>query len=189
MGGASTYRTQRGGLMLEVLISIVITVIGLYGLMSVQVRLQASEVESYQRSQALLLLNDMASRITSNRNVASSYATGAGSPFGAGMTCPTSTSTRTDRDQAEWCAELQGAAETAGSSRIGAMLGARGCVEDMSGDQYMITVAWQGTVPLGTPPSSVACGQNLYDTAGSNCDNDLCRRVMTTFVRIGNLNL
>ena len=47
---------QRGALMIEVLVTIVICVIGLWGLTKVQSRLQMSEVESYQRSQALMLM-------------------------------------------------------------------------------------------------------------------------------------
>ena len=41
--------------MIEVLVTIVICVIGLWGLTEVQARLQMSEMESYQRSQALML--------------------------------------------------------------------------------------------------------------------------------------
>lgn len=179
---------QRGALMIEVLITIVICVIGLWGLTEVQARLQASEMESYQRSQALLLLEDMATRLELNRLDAASYVTGSGSPVGAGMTCPTSTASVLARDQAEWCASLQGAAETSGTTRVGAMLGARGCIENIATDQYMITVAWQGLSPVGAPPDSVACGEGAYDEAGTPCVNDLCRRAITTIVRIGDLS-
>ena len=48
--------------MIEVLATIVICVIGLWGLTEVQSRLQMWEVESYQRSQALMLLGDMSTR-------------------------------------------------------------------------------------------------------------------------------
>lgn len=41
---------QGGGLMIEVLVTIAIVVIGLWGLMDVQSRLQRSEMESYQRT-------------------------------------------------------------------------------------------------------------------------------------------
>ncbi|MDP3678960.1 MAG: prepilin-type N-terminal cleavage/methylation domain-containing protein, partial [Methylotenera sp.] len=56
-------RFQRGALLLEVLVTIVILAIGLLGLAGLQAKLQSSEMESYQRAQALILLNDMASRI------------------------------------------------------------------------------------------------------------------------------
>jgi type IV pilus assembly protein PilV len=174
--------------MIEVLITIVICVIGLWGLTEVQSRLQMSEVESYQRSQALMLLEDMGTRIELNRRNAASYVTGSGNPLGTGMTCSTSTGTLAQRDAGEWCNLLQGAAEsTTSASKVGAMVGARGCVENIGTNRYMITVAWQGMAPLTAPPSSVACGANSYDTTGTPCVNDLCRRAITTVVRIGNL--
>jgi type IV pilus assembly protein PilV len=179
---------QQGTTLLEVLITIVLLAIGLLGLAGLQTRMQSSEMEAYQRSQALILLDDMASRIATNRNNAASYTTGAGSPFGAGMTCPTDTSTRQKADAVEWCNALQGAAEAAGGSNLGAMVGGRGCVEDLGGGQFLVTVAWQGMTPLtltGAPAS--ACGQNSYDNAGA-CAGDLCRRIVTTIVRIATLS-
>ncbi|MES2181374.1 MAG: type IV pilus modification protein PilV [Pseudomonadota bacterium] len=178
---------QRGVALLEVLITIVILAVGLLGLAGLQMRLQSSEMESYQRAQALILLHDMASRITTNRNVAASYVTT--TALGAGMTCPTTTSTQQEKDRSEWCSALQGAAETTGTTKVGAMIGGRGCVESIGSSQYMVTVTWQGLVPISAPPASVTCGQNAYDSssAGANCINDLCRRAVTTIVSIATL--
>lgn len=192
VGNTSSHapRTQRGASMIEVLVTMVIIAFGLLGMAGLQMRMQTSEMESYQRSQALLLLNDMANRIAANRTatVAGSYLIVAASPTGAGVTCPTATTTQVQRDLKEWCAALQGAAETetSGGARVGAMVGGRGCVERIGSD-YLITVAWQGLTPIATPPASVACGANNYNTAGSSCVNDLCRRAITTLVRIAAL--
>jgi type IV pilus assembly protein PilV len=175
--------------MIEVLVTIVIVAFGLLGLAGLQGRLQSSEMESFQRSQALLLLNDMANRIATNRSNASEYAVGATltDPLGAGMTCPTTTATIVEADLKEWCDALQGAGEEAASgNKVGAMIGGRGCVEDLGSGEYLITVAWQGLTPISAPP--VACGKDSYDTSGSSCDNDLCRRTVTTLVRIANLS-
>jgi type IV pilus assembly protein PilV len=178
-------RIQRGASMIEVLVTMVIIAFGLLGMAGLQVRLQTSELEAYQRSQALLLLNDMSSRISVNRLNANSYVTG--TTYGSGMTCPTSTTTTLNRDLKEWCESLQGAAETTGSAKQGAMVGGRGCIESIGGD-FMITVAWQGLIPLTAPPASVACGANSYDgTTGAKCSNDLCRRAVTTVVRVAAL--
>ncbi len=181
-------RIQRGASMIEVLVTIVIIAFGLLGMAGLQVRLQTSEMESYQRSQALLLLNDMANRIATNRNNAASYVTTAASPLGAGMTCPTATATVVQRDLGEWCNALQGAGETtdAGATKVGAMVGGRGCVENVDGD-YLVSVAWQGLTPIAAPPDSVACGANSYNGASGSCVNDLCRRTVTTLVRIATL--
>lgn len=180
---------QRGTSLLEVLITIVILAIGLLGLAGLQTRLQSSEMEAYQRSQALILLNDMASRIATNRANAATYVTT--SPLGVGMTCTTGASTQLI-DAGQWCSALQGAAETLGTSGVGAMVGGRGCVEKVEGTageavgEYRITVAWQGLAPISAPPADITCGEGSYN-GGTVCVNDLCRRTVTTIVRIGDL--
>ncbi len=181
---------QRGFTMIEVLVTIFILMIGLLGLAGLQARLQVSEMEAYQRAQALILLNDMASRISANRGNAAAYAALApvADPLGTGRDCAAIGTGSTLRDDAgEWCAALQGAAETSASGRVGAMLGGRGCVEDLYGGQYMVTVAWQGLTPISAPPASVACGRNTYDSPGTHCEGDRCRRAITTIVRIADL--
>ena len=82
-----------------------------------------------------------------------------------------------------------GASETeSGGGAVGAMVGGRGCVEALGGDEYLLTVAWQGLAPISAPPASVTCGEDDYDGgAGSQCVNDLCRRVVTTVIRIPTL--
>jgi type IV pilus assembly protein PilV len=180
-------RAQNGTSMIEVLVTIIILAIGLLGLAGLQSRLQSSEMEAYQRAQALILLNDMASRIAANRTEAASYAAyDSSSPLGVGMTCPTATGTAQEFDVREWCEALQGAAESMGGSNVGAMVGGRGCIDDLGDDEYMVTVAWQGLNPVSAPPDSVACGEGEYD-GGTACVNDLCRRAVTTIVRMGNL--
>jgi len=172
--------------MLEVLVTIVVMAVGLLGLAALQSQMQRSEVESYQRAQALILLNDMASRIASNRYEIADYVTG--SPLGTGMTCPTTTATQQQRDTGEWCNALQGAAELSGTTRVGAMSGARGCIESIGASSYMVTVAWEGLSAITAPPDSVACGLNLYNGTGSSpCTDDKCRRAITTIIRLPTL--
>ncbi len=188
-----TSARQRGASMIEVLVTMLIIAFGLLGMVGLQVRLQVSEMESYQRSQALLLLNDMVNRIATNRTatVAGTYLVAADSPLGVNSTnskCnPLGDSPTTDeRDLWEWCNALKGAGETmdAGATKVGAMVGGRGCVESVDSD-YLVTVAWQGLTPIAAPPASVVCGANSYNGAsGSSCVNDLCRRTVTTLVRI-----
>jgi len=176
---------QGGATLLEVLITLLIISFGLFGLAGLHSRLQTAEMEAYQRSQALTLLNDMASRIATNRRAAASYVTS--QPLGTDATCGAAVGTRQQIDSSEWCNALLGAAETAGASKTGAVIGGRGCVEDLGNNEYLVTVAWQGLVPISTPPAGVPCGKDKYDAAGTNCQRDLCRRTVTTLVRIGTL--
>lgn len=179
-------RAQRGWTMIEVLVTILLLTIGMLSLAALHMRLQTSEMEAYQRAQALVLLQDMANRITTNRHNASSYVTT--STLGAGMTCPTDTSTTSAADLRDWCQALQGAAETSGGSSVGAMVGGRGCIEALSSaNAYMITVVWQGLAPVSAPPSTVTCGAGDYEGTTGSCTGDQCRRYLTTVVNIGTL--
>ena len=94
---------QRGVSLIEVLVTILILSIGLLGVAGLQSRLQMSEMEAYQRSQALILLNDMANRMAANRKQTNdgNYVTGTSSPVGVGA-CTTSTASRKDIDLGEW---------------------------------------------------------------------------------------
>lgn len=193
MHPASTMYQQRGTSMIEVLVTIVILTFGLLGLVGLQSRLQLSEVEAYQRAQALILLDDMANRIATNRNFAASYETGTDQPLGTGNAICTvdSNTARQTQDSCEWNNALLGAAEVSDTSRVGAMVGARGCIEAVAGtiNEYMVTVAWQGMGPISKPPANVACGQGNYDGTGNSvCTDDRCRRVLTTLVRIAPLS-
>ncbi len=180
---------QHGASLIEVLVTIVILGFGMLGLVGLQSRLQVSEMEAYQRAQALILLDDMAQRITANRSFATSYVTGTTTPLGTGSNCTLDTSaTRAVQDVCEWTNALQGAAEMQGTSKVGAFIGGRGCVENLGNGEYMVTIAWQGLGPLVAPPASIGCGQGQYNgAAGSSCVNDLCRRAITTIVRIATL--
>ena len=53
----------------------VILAIGLLALAGLQARLHVLQIESYQRAQALIILSDMAGRITNNRYDAPLYVT------------------------------------------------------------------------------------------------------------------
>lgn len=186
MGRRHFVAPQRGATMIEVLVTIVIITFGLLGMAGLQARMQLSEMESYQRSQALLLLGDMANRLSTNRLNAAAYASN--TTYGGDDDCPNTSGSIVQRDLREWCNALKGAAVRDGATNQGAMIGARGCIQQV-GNDYLITVAWQGLTPLVAPPASVTCGADQYDGgAGAKCVDDLCRRALTTIVRIGVLS-
>ncbi len=169
--------------MIEVLVTMMILAVGLLGVAGLQTRLQMSEMEAYQRAQAMILVEDMANRIAANRHLASTYVTT--SPIGTGSTCSTTADANLKAmDQREWCQALKGAGEKSGTSNVGTMIGGRGCVEVVSTNEYMVTVAWQGLGPLAPPPDGVACGADQYDTENTPCVNDRCRRTVTTIIQI-----
>ena len=169
---------QRGTSMIEVLVSIVIVVLGLLGLAGLQTHASLAEAESFQRAQAILLLQDMTDRVAANRLHAADYVTA--TPLGTGDT-PTSCGSLTGvaRDKCEWSTALLGAGESAGGLKVGAMIGARGCVVETVSTmprQYMVSVVWQGVTATKAP--GTACGSGLYG-------DEKTRRAATALVTVG----
>lgn len=172
-----------GFALLEVLVTLVVVALGLLGLAGLQARLQTAEFESYQRGQAVLLLNDMAARMSLNRNAAAQYV---GEVRSGACSQITGKTGQVLRDLQQWCAALEGAGETiTGQGAVGTLLSGRGCIQDAD-DGYMITVAWQGAAPLDTPPTRVTCGAGAYLGVNGQ-SSEQYRRVATTIVRMATL--
>jgi type IV pilus assembly protein PilV len=198
---------QSGFSMIEVLVTLIILLVGLLGLAGLMVQSQRSEMESYQRVQALILLQDMAGRLNANRKVASCYAftanAAAGTPYlgVAGATpvavpaCAAGTAAQNAQaiqDMTDWDDMLTGVAETSAGASVGAMVGARGCVSydaatellDKNGltiagtGIYTIAVAWQGMA--STAIATPNCAQGEY---GSEAQ----RRVVSLTLRTASL--
>ncbi|GAA0708887.1 type IV pilus modification protein PilV [Dyella marensis] len=186
-------KRQRGILLIEVLVSMLIASVALLGTVMMMARSTRNEMESYQRVQALTLVQDMVSRLNANRQVAACYSNGAtglatGSGYAAPPTCATGTPSPTalqaataNADLAAWRNALLGAGESSGGNKVGAMLGAIGCVEriDATNNVYRITVVWQGLMPTAAP--GVTCGQNKFG-------DDSLRRAVSVQVRIASLS-
>ena len=168
--------------MLEVLVAIVIVVVGLLGLAGLQARVNLAEMEAFQRAQAIVLTQDMVDRIGANRKNALSYVTT--TPLGTDtgpLNCP-ATTTMVARDQCEWNNALLGAAEVSGTSKVGAMIGARGCVADLTDPtkaykHYLVAVVWQGLNPT-VVPGATTCGQGSFG-------DDKTRRAIVANVVVG----
>ena len=184
-------QAQQGSSLIEVLVTLVILMVGLLGLVGLMVQSQRSQMESYQRVQALVVLQDMMNRINTNRKAADCYAvtTAAnGTPFlGTGSTvspaCTLGTAEQNAqavRDMTEWNNLLLGSAEKSGSSDVGAMLGARGCVSLVSAGVYQVSVVWQGNGKTAAP-TGVSCGADLFG-------DDAQRRAVTVPLQIANLS-
>jgi type IV pilus assembly protein PilV len=174
---------ERGVSMLESLITIVILAFGILGLANLQAKLQTVEVESYARSQALVMLDDMAARLSAHRGVAATYVDA--TPVGTGDTQPvdcSGTALGVERDICEWSNALKGNTELSGTAAIGAMIGGRGCIEQLAGVEppsYRVTVTWQGLSP--TVVSGIDCAQSLYGA------NDALRRTVAKVVSVASL--
>jgi type IV pilus modification protein PilV len=184
---SSNSHYQRGMTLIEVLISLVILAFGILVLANLQGKIQLSDIESYQRTQAVILLSDMTDRINSNRKNAASYASG--TIIGTGDAQPascTAIAIGASRDICEWSNELKGANEKIGSTNTGAMTNARGCITQIQASDsthgictpgiYQVAVVWQGMISSAVP--TITCGQNLYGS-------EALRRVISSQITVG----
>ena len=194
--------------LMEVLVTMLIILIGLLGIVALQTKAQVAELEAYQRSQALIILSDIIDRINVNRATASCFNittnTVAGTPYLGAITggghytppdCTAATSaynTQAVNTLADIDTLLQGSAETAGGSNVGAMLGARACISYDSSTVlnsvpgtglYTVIVTWQGMSAL-TAPTGMKCAVGLYQTDGL----DTKRRAVAASFRLANLD-
>ncbi|WP_342116139.1 type IV pilus modification PilV family protein [Pseudoduganella sp. OTU4001] len=165
-----SYR-QYGITMIEVLVTIVILAFGLLGIAVFQSKAQVGSIESYQRAQAVILLDDMTARLQGNPLNSNAYLV---NEIGTGDTQPSDCSTvaaGAARDLCDWSNALKGAAETdTGNTKVGAMIGARGCITQIQAANpaagvctpgvYQVAVTWQGLHTTQAP--SLTCGQNKF---------------------------
>lgn len=179
---------QSGFSLIEVLVTILILAIGLLGLAGLQTKMLATEFEAYQRSHALLLVQDMVSRINANRSAARNSEYSGATVYGTGNSLGDSACNQTemvDRELCLWSQALKGATTTDDTNaKVGSMIGARGCIETLSGSAtsavvLRVSVVWQGMSPTVAP--SLACGQGSYGT------DDSMRRAVSMLVTLAYL--
>ena len=190
-------KAHSGFSLIEVLVAILVLLFGLLGMAGVQVRATQAEFESYQRKQALLLLQDMVDRLQSNRLVASCYAitdvttgapyagtaSGGGSATAGLAACGAGSLTAqavANNDLTSWSNALFGAAELIGTSNVGAMNAARGCIVANGGGVYTVSVAWLGNAATSAPPAALTCGTGRYG-------DEALRRVVSATLRVADL--
>lgn len=184
--------------MVEAMVTVVVVAFGLLGVAGLVSRSFVAEVEGTQRTQAVLLLQDMMTRIEANRGNVAAYVTG-----DAGITGYVANTTTVavcnpasplaDRDRCEWGQLLLGANEQVDTRNAGVLVGAIGCIYEIDAFNrvYAVTIAWQGMsagpvapVNNGFPPNE--CGRDLFDDESLGQTR---RRVITMPLRLGTLGV
>ena len=180
---------QRGTSLIEVLVTVVILSFGLLGIAVFQAKANLGSIESYQRAQAVILLEDMQARMRANPTKSTEYVTAGTTTLGTGDadTDCDGEAAGSARDRCEWSRALRGTSETTKDSKnAGAMEGARGCIEELEKTDptdkicdtgmYRVTVAWQGLHETKEP--LVTCGATKYGKS-------TLRRAISITVAIG----
>jgi type IV pilus assembly protein PilV len=179
------HASQHGTSLVEVLVTLVILAFGLLGVAGLQTKMSLAEMESYQRSQAILALTEMTERMSANSAQATSYLN-AGT-IGTGPPTNCTTLSGPARDLCEWSNSLKGWSEQKSAAPVGGMVGAVGCITQLqaynpalgvcSAGIYQVSVAWQGMNPTAKP--ALACGQGTFGA------NEAYRRVIAAAVTVG----
>jgi type IV pilus assembly protein PilV len=207
---------QAGFTLIEILVTLFIVTVGLLGLVGMQALAQRSELESYQRAQAMVLMSDIVDRINTNRKAAACYAittnSGTGTPWlgstagsaadkynvGA-FACPALATNPNAADRAKLDLQLidsmlLGAGEQLGTGAVGAMIGARACIGfDSVTQSYTFALAWQGLTRTWSPATWPAANN---PEVARNCalerygsgDDERQRRVVWTTLLVASLN-
>lgn len=205
-------RRQAGFSLIEILVAIVILAIGLLGVLGMQTRAAVVEFESYQRGQALSIARDMQARLLSARGLVSGYrdnrlsstdgsvyvgeGQGALGLLDADGNCPAATAgdplSEAQRQMCEWTLALRGAAQREGADRVGAMLGARGCLVRVEPPQlnamadFYVVVVWEGSTPRAEPPADTPAARCAADVDfGAGLRRGLSVRVLVPDLRKG----
>lgn len=170
-------RTQQGVALIEALIAMLIVAFGALGFIGLQARTKVANLEAYQRSQALILVNDMAERLNLNRANAASYVSDDIGATSLGD-CTNASLSPAQKDLCDWANAIRGSGEKQGSTLVGAMLSARGCITNPSTNFYQVSIAWQGVQATSAPVDS--CGLNDFSS------EDM-RRTVSVVVQVGSL--
>lgn len=183
-------KSQQGTTLIEVLVAMIVLGVGLLGTAALMTRAQHVQLDSYERSYALILAQDMINRISGNRRASGCYNTFVTTPNYVGtdndpVSCSgwgtSATRSRADADLNEWTALLNSDAEKLNGSGVGAMTGARGCIQhDQTNNIFTVTVAWQGHTQTVAPAGNT-CAENEFGA------EDL-RRVVSLTLKLGRLD-
>jgi type IV pilus assembly protein PilV len=193
-----TARWLAGFAMVETMVTVVVVAFGLLGVAGLVSRSFVAEVEGTQRTQAVLLLQDMVTRIEANRTNVAGYVTGDAGVTGYVTTTDGTTTTTAqvvcdpaaslaDRDRCEWGRMLAGANEQVDTRNAGVLVGAIGCIYEIDPFNriYAVSIAWQG---MSAGPAPIVDNNFAPNNCGRDrFGNENQRRVITMPVRLGSL--
>ena len=186
----NVFQRQHGVLMIEVLVTILITTLGLLGIVALFSRSQQMGDEAYQRFQALDAAHQLGEALSVNRTEAalgnaSAYVIAGTLAGDAAFTW--TTSTIPGQDLGRFHQTLIGVQKKSGGTNIAPLIAARGCVSFLgtAGDpadppRYQISVAWTGRQKSSAPADDAGCAAALYGDA----EKLKLRRVVTIEVQV-----
>ena len=170
-----------GFTMIEILVTLVITAVGMLGLAGFVVRATTLSTDSIQRARAAVLVNDMAARISNGKAIAATFVAADGTNLqlrGAGVVSCAGLANG-PLQLCQWNNLLAGANDGGSGA---AFLGYRGCVTQPNAADplFVVTIAW-GSMTPGAPPAD-QCGAGVFGDEARGL-----RRVLRLQVRVATL--
>ena len=158
--------TQHGMTFIEVLVALVLIVTGILGAVAMQATAKKGSFDAMQRSLASSLAQDIIERMRVNDPTA--LANYAGTDYGAALNAapgnrcddPAAVCTpaaMNTNDEYEWELALMGADALQGTTKVGGLTGARGCITVTNTNEVSVTISWQGRTKT-TDSSTGTCG-------------------------------
>jgi type IV pilus assembly protein PilV len=185
----------RGFTLIEVLITIFITAVGLLTVAGLQAASKKVNFETAQRTTATALAQDMVERMRANAIAKSSYLISDATAKTLGTDCSLANAVCSSAELAafdvyQWGQKLLGSEETDASGSVtGGLVSPTGCITyDGTRKVYRVAVAWRGYSALGAAPTGTAANSSILDTCGNGLgrytdpqtsgSNDLLRRLI-----------
>jgi type IV pilus assembly protein PilV len=186
MPQVSNIRKCTGATLVEVLVTLFVTSVGLLGVTGLEIVAKSTGHEAIQRTTAAMLAHEYIERMRANPQQLADYS---GVTLGGGtLDTPATLCDEVACDAAQtaafdvwqWERTLDGVAEQLGDTDTGGLLNPQACVSGPAGGAagesgvYTVSIAWRGTTPLSNPTAN-ACGESeaLYG------DGNAYRRLLT----------
>lgn len=158
---------ETGLTLVEVLIAVLILGIGMIATLALQGTAKSGNLEAFQRTQAVLIAQDLAERMSSNRqaDLDDYQGTYTGSTITTFSNCLGTTNCSADQmvswDLYQFDQAILGASEVRSGHNTGGLISAEGCVEHTNG-LVTIVIIWKG-ISLGASPTSpiADCGSSI----------------------------
>jgi type IV pilus assembly protein PilV len=188
----SPNKGQRGFSILEVVVTLLVVSIGLFGVARLQALSKSANYEAMQRTSAALLAHDFLERVRANPTALDSYVPAANlgqSSLGAApaldcanATAPCTPAQLAARDLWAWEQLLDGAQEIRGGASTGGVALPATCFTGPAGGgagMYTLAIAWRGVTAL-TNPTINDCGAASGDYGANNASRRIL--VFQTFL-------
>jgi type IV pilus modification protein PilV len=164
-------KSIQGFTLIEVLVTLVLTAIALFGFVELQNRAQIANLEATQRAYATAIASNMAEQIKANPEIGADCNLTASFDVGGVHNTWNHQCQSGGNSIQEWYDDLEGSRETinSGSQKIGSIKNGQGCINytaavPASGTpaKYTVSVAWKGFQKTAAGGPQGSCGFGKY---------------------------